>query len=814
MTTKLIAENILNPDMFLSATEQDGEHIGQPEADSDNEGNLRLLAAGDIQDFNYPGTATDDGAAGKTTTIDSKLCVYGDDYFIGGTIEITSGGSDGESQTITDFAQATGTLTHAAFTNQITTGTTFTLTLVFSSREFQVELIDGGDVGDASFKWSHDGGDTWLGRDPIAVASWLGEASMATGLYDSDVRTPICQMANGDLLLLYTDDSGAPGKVQAIVSSDNGITWGSPVQVTSYGTGAARALDVICLKNGRVLAAVQDLGTLNQFYYSDDNGETWVFMGVSNLNQDSSHGSLLELPNGSIMYAYVDNGIKCATSTDGGGTWGSAVTVASAANTQNQPQLTLAENGNIVCVYISDEDGGAGEYEIKGAYSSDGGATWTDSVAVIDGNVHTMPDVIKDIDGTLYAIGVHEVDDKINLVYSTDNGESWNHASSIAIVTDATNGPRSSNLALVDGHTIICAYNGDVTNKAIQVRRGIWEVYSANECPCAIEGIKQYLCCDVRLLWHGSAGIAEDSWTFDPEYYFGMANIIEDSPSKPWRSETDNAACNIVIDTGANSRVLIDGIAFFGCNVRTLSFQMNATDVWGGPSIDESVSFDLVTGIVDSVAGRNIQDTSLLANYKDHALKGYYFRATSGTDDGVTWKILDNVGSWIVLDTESSHNIAATDTFAIFQPWIAYTFTNTTPYRYIRISIDAQHTAEDYYQIGMAVMGKAVTLSKSWGINYKKSHVYNLKALPTPAGSLNVIKGADRKRKLQLSWNVSENTYKQIIGMVDHLDGKNICIIPDSDTLTECFLMKALGEIIAENVTGDKYKFSFELTEV
>jgi hypothetical protein len=322
------------------------------------------------------------------------------------------------------------------------------------------------------------------------------------------------------------------------------------------------------------------------------------------------------------------------------------------------------------------------------------------------------------------------------------------------------------------------------------------------------------LICDTYIIWQGNAGIAEDKWTFEPEYYYGMANIINDSPSKPWRSETDNAACNIVIDTEANSRVLVDGIAFFGCNVRTLSFQMNATDAWGSPSIDESVSFDLTTGTVDAVAGRHLQDTSLLANYKDHALKGYYFRATSGTDNGSTWKILDNVGTWIVLDTESSHNISAADTFAIFQPWIAYTFTNTTPYRFIRIAIGAQHTAEDYYQIGMAIMGKSTSLTRAWNISYVKSNVYDIKMLRTTNAGLIAIKGAERKRTFELSWNASEDAYNEIISLADYIEGKNLCIIPDSATLTDCYLVKFSGDINAEHNCDGKYTFTVGIEEV
>ena len=91
MTVKLIAENILKANDFLSATEQEGEYVGQPIPASANTGDFRLLTRGDIADFTYSGTATGDGST--TTIIDSVLCAFGDDYFIGATITFTDSGA-------------------------------------------------------------------------------------------------------------------------------------------------------------------------------------------------------------------------------------------------------------------------------------------------------------------------------------------------------------------------------------------------------------------------------------------------------------------------------------------------------------------------------------------------------------------------------------------------------------------------------------------------------------------------------------------------------------------------------------------------
>ena len=174
MSVTLIAQKLIQASHFLSATEQEGERWGQPQPASDNEGKFRLLSKGAPADFSYSGTTTDDGNVGGTTVIDSVLRAFGDDYFIGGLVTITSGTCNGQYRAVTDFAQATGTLTTLPFTAQIVSGVTFTLTLAFSTREFKVELTASGDAGDAKFKWSHDGGTTYLGRAVGAIFDSVG----------------------------------------------------------------------------------------------------------------------------------------------------------------------------------------------------------------------------------------------------------------------------------------------------------------------------------------------------------------------------------------------------------------------------------------------------------------------------------------------------------------------------------------------------------------------------------------------------------------------------------------------------------------
>lgn len=788
MSVILIAENILEEGDFASATEQEGEHIGQPEPNSANTGNFRLLSKGGIADFSFNGTT--EAGTNATTIIDATLNAFGDDYFIGGTVTMTSGAESGNTRAVSDFAQVTGTLTVAAFGGAPGVGETFTLIVAFSTRDFRLELIGSGDAGNATFKWSHNGGTTYFGRDNPNQADWLARAEIYNA---SNLPGVITQASNGNVVCIYRQS--ADDTLYRTISTDLGLTWGAASQIDAMGGISPHAL--ITLSSGRLYLL---LGLTAM--YSDDNGSTWT----SKFSLGVSLKDIIEHPNGNLIGTNDGgNNIYIAISSDRGVTFTTYITVTTAANDQQHGVLAIAENGDMVCVYDTDEDA-AGQVELKCKISADGGVTWGTAINVINypGQNVEYPVIIKDIDGRLF-VAAKEVtaDQKIVFTSSADNGATWAAKADLKSVVGAD--LYNPDFCLLDGHLIFCLYT-DWTNSDLDfVRRGIWETYSANACPCAIEVIPQHLICEVSIVWHGGAGDATDDWQFEAEYDYSMVNLIEDSPSQPWRSEQDNIVCNVAFDVGVNERFYATGVAYFGCNVRTLNFQMSANN-FGATPVNEAISFDLCTGIVDAVDGNVIQDTSLMADYRDHELAGrYYLRMTAGVDNGVTWLIKDNVGDYIFLDTTAAIGVLATDTFAIFQKCISDTFTGGL-YRYFRNNITAQHTAENYYQLGTMIVGKVITLTQAFSVGHSKDHVYDIEMLRTPHGGMIPIRGSDRKRRFNLSWNVVQTTRQEITALLDYVQGKNIALIPDSANMKDCYLVKLIGDARQTHIQGTIYK--------
>lgn len=185
---------------------------------------------------------------------------------------------------------------------------------------------------------STDGGKTWSA--PVTVA--LGTSS-STGFGDA----AIIKANNGKLITLFVGGPGffsstafVPIRSYISTSTDNGVTWTAPRDITSqiYGAGCADPVRAtwlgsffgsghqLALRSGRLMAviAVREpsvSGIQNYAVYSDDEGETW---SVSNRAlSGGDEAKVVELNDGSILMSVRTSGNRLWTkSTDGGVNWG------------------------------------------------------------------------------------------------------------------------------------------------------------------------------------------------------------------------------------------------------------------------------------------------------------------------------------------------------------------------------------------------------------------------------------------------------------------------------------------------------------
>ncbi|MBS1497438.1 MAG: exo-alpha-sialidase [Bacteroidetes bacterium] len=204
---------------------------------------------------------------------------------------------------------------------------------------------------DIVIKRSTDKGQTWLAPQTIAdLGSSIG-AGDASLILDKTNNNIICLFASNNGLAASTPSN--PIRLRMCKSTDNGVTWAAPVDITNqiYGSGCSdptrknwyavwvasgRQLQLNSgPKSGRLMAAVGVIpdngGTAhlnNTVIYSDDHGTTWnVVNALTNVNS-GDESKLVQLNNGNIMMSSRTNTAgprKFRTSTDLGATWGAQV---------------------------------------------------------------------------------------------------------------------------------------------------------------------------------------------------------------------------------------------------------------------------------------------------------------------------------------------------------------------------------------------------------------------------------------------------------------------------------------------------------
>lgn len=185
---------------------------------------------------------------------------------------------------------------------------------------------------------STDKGKTW--SEPVTVAQGTGRGK---GYGDA----VIIKSNTGKLVALFVGGTGLwtstptnPIRAYSIESTDNGVTWTQPKDITSqiYGAecsdpqrsqwkgmffGSGQGL---CTKNGRLMVVCAanipgENGLHNYTVYSDDDGATWKVSNRAITGGDEA--KVIELNNGDILMSSRTSGNRLwAKSTDGGVNWG------------------------------------------------------------------------------------------------------------------------------------------------------------------------------------------------------------------------------------------------------------------------------------------------------------------------------------------------------------------------------------------------------------------------------------------------------------------------------------------------------------
>ncbi|MCV9934061.1 exo-alpha-sialidase [Flavobacterium sp. LS1R47] len=328
--------------------------------------NIKIYTSGANALFN-PATATLFGtiapANGNLVVNGSQALLSGDNYFWI-AYDVAANATEGNILDATCESIIANNITYTTVTNTIAGNRVILLanTLLFTpgdagSSNYRIPAIvtaaDGSLVTVTDKRWNH-AGDLAAKIDPVVRRStdngktWSAPLTIAnfgapTGAGDAAL---VLDKTTGELICIVSAEKGffastnaTPAKVLVIHSTDNGITWGAPVDITNqiYGpnpnwkglfVASGRAHQ---LRDGKIVAAIavrEDVSGIerinNYMITSADHGVTWS-ASTGRAELDGDEAKVVELNNGNIMISIRNSGTRRFNiSTNKGATWGTA----------------------------------------------------------------------------------------------------------------------------------------------------------------------------------------------------------------------------------------------------------------------------------------------------------------------------------------------------------------------------------------------------------------------------------------------------------------------------------------------------------
>lgn len=689
------------------------------------------------------------------------------------------------------------------------------------------ELPNGNLIGayvdsGTSFKSvvSTDGGITWGGDVSIVTPTTL--------YYGFDLLV----LQNGDVLFAYADNA-SPDLIQAHKSTDGGASWAAatdPLSPTSYDLSDPQLFMDI---DGRAYCvATRDNSGDDEIAigYSDDNGGTWTYSEGTTLASDAGE----DVSNPSVCVFDGHSTICICLQTDSGDNLLKAYFSGGWENYNGSTNECPCAIG-LDDMYISGSakvrwEGGAGialdtytadviyDYAAENIVDYDSpGRPWrtaTDDISIEDVSVGDVTtDGVElitngdcELDSDWGSYGTPTTEERS---LTQANGGTYSRRFTVDAAEEGTQSGVFTTTTGTPYKISIYIYPDDTTTAHVKVLEGDGVGLIAEENFTSLTQDAWNLCeyaytetsggASARIIVTSPVGQTTGTW------YVDDLSVKEASPP-----------CYTKWDLTAYDHHSINGVAFFGCNVRTLTFEAHASDSWGSPTIEETVSFDIANG-TSSISGSPSSNvipvsSAWAANHKDHALAGKYFRATAGTDDGVTWKIEDNVGTNIFLDIDAATNLADTDTFAVFGS-SAVAFFSAATIRYIRASVPTQETANDCYQIGTMVPFGSSDLAYGWRVGYTRPVTSGVTILDAPSGALYPV----ISRNSRMEWGLSypaQDLDGDVLEALKYALGHCMVLVPDDDAGTPTpHLVYLLGDIEQGHTGHTLYDVSITLIE-
>ncbi len=255
------------------------------------------------------------------------------------------------------------------------------------------------DMGRIVSRSSADGGATWSAPTDLSLAGGSAFGVQMSG--DTQGKT----------IATWSRYDGAQNVAQSSTTSDGGLTWSEPVNISAAG-GDANNPQIRVDSSGRTFMVwnfYQSGVNTVQVSTSTNSGTSWsdpLDLSPSGVDCQESHVGVDSAGRAIVIWSNFRDGgrvTQSASSSDGGTTWSQPLDISAPAGISFNPQISTDPNGRSLVVWSFSAAGTT--YVIQSTSSTDGGKTWSDPVDLssADGTANT-PNVALDAVGNAIAI--------------------------------------------------------------------------------------------------------------------------------------------------------------------------------------------------------------------------------------------------------------------------------------------------------------------------------------------------------------------------------------------------------------------------
>ncbi|MDH6423310.1 sialidase family protein [Aurantimicrobium minutum] len=261
--------------------------------------------------------------------------------------------------------------------------------------------------------------------------TWSAPATISSGT--SAVNPNIISVGPRAFVAVWNQNDGTTTRVASAKTTDNGVTWSSPVYISIAGQNT-RAADIAF--DGQNSLGVVWTRQLSGFTYSttasgsSDLGTTWATpQDLTSTTPGSISPQIASTGTGSFVAMWhrltSPVGVQSSSTTNSGTTWSAPTLASDAAVASSYPQLVSTSSNKVVATWLQDI---SSVNVLSSSISLNNGATWSTPVRISNpSSTSTAAQLIRTANGTLVSVWYQNIGsgDQILSSRSVNDGAAW-----------------------------------------------------------------------------------------------------------------------------------------------------------------------------------------------------------------------------------------------------------------------------------------------------------------------------------------------------------------------------------------------------